>query len=68
MLKTVASITNGYGVPQIFYPNLIDWYITVIRLTLDVFHSLLQKVFRFNMTHGPKYIALDFLITAVKLI
>ena len=67
MLKTVTSISHGNRVAKIFYPNLIDRDIAVIRLALDVFHILLQKVFRFKMTHGPKNISLDLFIAAVKL-
>jgi hypothetical protein len=70
MLKTVTAISNSNRVAKIFYPDLIDGDVAVIRLALDVFHkdSLLQKVFRFYMTHGSKNVSLDFFITTVKLL
>ena len=54
---------------MIFNSDLIDRYIAIIGLALDVFHrvSLFQKVFRLYMTHGPKNISLDFFVATVKL-
>ena len=42
MLKTVTFVSNGNRVAKIFNPDLIDRDVTVIGLTLDIFHKCIE--------------------------
>ncbi len=51
MLKTVTSISNGNRVAKIFYSDLVDRDIAVIRLALDVFHNCdCEEIYKIRQT------------------
>jgi len=38
MLNVIFSIKYGYGISQVFYPNLVNGDIAMIELVLNIFH------------------------------